>query len=109
MPKRPDITGMTFDEIAAKYGEEAAIQAGIAADPDTFELDEEWFKQARPASDVVPHVVESFHRTRGRQKAPTKKLLSIRLDSDLADHFRQSGKGWQTRLNDTLRRAVFGP
>ena len=68
MPKRPDITGMTFDEIAAKYGEEAAIQAGIAADPDTFELDEEWFKQARPASEVVPHVVESFHRTRAGRK-----------------------------------------
>ena len=105
----PDINGMTFDEIAAKYGEEAAIQAGVAADPDTFELDEGWFKQARPANEVVPHIVESFHQTRGKQKAPTKKLLSIRLDSDLADYFRESGKGWQTRLNDTLRRAVFGP
>ena len=29
---------MTSDEIAAKYGEEADIKAGIAADPDTFEL-----------------------------------------------------------------------
>ena len=100
---------MTFDEIAAKYGEEAAIQAGIAADPDTFELDEEWFKQARLACEISPHIVERFNRTRGKQKAPTKKLLSIRLDADLADHFRQSGKGWQTRLNDALRRAVFGP
>ncbi len=37
-----------FDEIAAKYGEEVAIQAGIARDPDTFEADDEWFQRARP-------------------------------------------------------------
>ena len=109
MAERPDKPRMTFDEIAAKYGEEVAIKAGISTDPDTFELDEEWFKEARPASEIVPHIVESYHGTRGKQKAPTKKLLSIRLDADLADYFRQSGKGWQTRLNDTLRRAVFGP
>ena len=28
----------TFEEIAAQEGEEAAIQAGIEADPDAFEL-----------------------------------------------------------------------
>ena len=31
----------SFKEIAGEYGEEAAINAGIAADPDTYELDEE--------------------------------------------------------------------
>ena len=36
-----DLSGWTFDEIAAVYGEEAAIQAGIAADPDTWELTED--------------------------------------------------------------------
>ncbi len=88
--------------------EEAAINAGIAADPDTFELDEEWFKRARPAIEVVPHIVERWRRTRGKQKAPPKEHISIRLDADLAAHFRAGGPGWQTRLNDTLRRAVFG-
>ena len=52
-----DLTEMTFEEIAEKYGEEAAINAGIAADPDTFELDEEWFKRARPAVEVDPELV----------------------------------------------------
>ena len=33
---KDDLTTMTFDEIAAKYGEEAAINAGIAADPDAW-------------------------------------------------------------------------
>ena len=106
--RKDALTTMTFGKIAAKYGEEAAINAGIAADPDTFELDEEWFKRARPAIEVDPDLVERWRRTRGKQKAPTKEHISIRLDADLAAHFRASGPGWQTRLNDTLRRAVFG-
>ena len=28
-----DLEGLTFDEIAERYGEDAAIAAGIAADP----------------------------------------------------------------------------
>jgi uncharacterized protein (DUF4415 family) len=103
-----DLVNLTFNEIAEKYGEEAAINAGIAADPDTFELDDAWFARARPASEVDPQLVEHSRRTRGKQKAPKKELVSIRLDSDIAAHFRSSGPGWQARLNDTLRRAVFG-
>ncbi len=103
-----DVTKMTFDEIAAKDGEEAAINAGIAADPDTFELDEEWFKRARPAGEIAPHIVEAYRRTRGKQKAPTKEQITIRLDADITAHLRKQGPGWQTHLNDTLRQAIFG-
>lgn len=46
-----DFSGLTFDEIAEEYGLEAAIQAGIAADPDTWELTEEDFAQMRPVSE----------------------------------------------------------
>ena len=42
--------------------EEAAIQAQIAEDPDDFEKDAEWFKQARPASEVAPELVEAYRR-----------------------------------------------
>ena len=50
----------TFDEIAAREGEEAAIQAGIEADPDAFELDEDWFRHASPAHEMMPHIRASF-------------------------------------------------
>lgn len=39
---------------------------------------------------------------------PQKKILSIRLDADVLDALRKSGKGWQTRVNDLLRQAVNG-
>jgi uncharacterized protein (DUF4415 family) len=39
---------------------------------------------------------------RGRRKQTT----TLRLDPDLLKHFRKSGPGWQTRINETLRRAV---
>lgn len=44
------MSDQTFHQIAAEQGEEAAIRAGIAADPDTMELDEEWFSRARPVA-----------------------------------------------------------
>ena len=107
----PDLTGMTFREIAAKYGEETAIHAGIASDPEwgPEELD---MSQARPAAEVLPELVERYEREqaerRGPQKAPTKEHISLRLDADLVEYFRNSGRGWQTRLNAMLRRSVFG-
>ena len=105
---KDELAEMTFAEIEAKYGEEVAICAGIVADPDTRELTKEDFARMRPATEVAPHIVEGYRRTRGQQKAPTKDRISIYLDADITAHFRATGKGWQTRLNDTLRRAVFG-
>lgn len=45
-------------------------------------------------------------RTRGPQKAPTKKAVSIRLDRDVLAELRRGGKGWQTRVNAMLRDAL---
>ncbi len=98
----------TPDEIEAEYGEETAINVGIARDPDAAELDDEWFTRARPAVEVHPELVESSLRRRGKQKAPTKERVTLRLDADLVAHLRSSGPGWQTRLNETLRQTVFG-
>ena len=105
---KDELANMTFVEIEAKYGEEVAICAGIVADPNTRELTDKDLARMRPADEVAPHIVEAYRRGRGKQKAPTKDRISICLDADLTAHFRASGKGWQTRLNDTLRRAVFG-
>lgn len=101
-------TDLTFDQVEDMYGEEIAIQVGIARDPDNPELTAEDFARMRPAAEVAPHIVERYRRTRGKQAAPTKVHLNVRLDADIVAHLRASGKGWQTRLNDTLRKAVLG-
>ena len=44
------------------------------------------------------------------QKAPAlpnvKQLVSLRLDSEVLEHFQDMGPGWQDRINDTLRKAA---
>ncbi len=43
---------------------------------------------------------------RGPQKAPTKKLVSLRLSPEVIDHFKASGPGWQTRIDITLLQTI---
>ena len=90
--------------------EEAAIQRGIAADPDNPEWTEADFAAARPAAEAVPAVIAAYtrRRARGPQKAPTKRLVSIRLDRDVLDALRATGRGWQVRVNEIVRRAILG-
>ncbi len=105
--KSDKFKGKSFEEISVEYGEEAAINAGIEADPETIELDEEWFKKARPASEVVPDIVESYLRLQERELEGTKIMLSIPLDADLAQYIRDLGPEWEEVVNDKLRRAFF--
>ena len=88
--------------------EEAAIQQHIAEDPDAAEWTDQDWARARPAVEVVPQIVERYRRSRGRQKAPTKAKVTVRLDADIVDYFRGTGRGWQTRLNEALRKVVDG-
>ena len=45
-----------------------------------------------------------MRRGRGRQRAPTKVLTTIRLDADVIAFFRAQGSGYQSRINEELRR-----
>ena len=88
-----------------------AINAGIAADQDNPELTKEWFDKAKPASDVFLSetytALVAMKRPRGRPKADeTKVFTAIRLDADLLDAFKATGKGWQTRVNAALRQFI---
>lgn len=69
--------------------EDARIRAGIAADPDTYEVSDEEFK---------------LMRRPGRPLGSgTKTQITLRLDVDVVDKFKASGDGWQTRINDALK------
>ena len=77
-----------------------------AWDSDNPEWTAEDFKEARPFKEVFPELYESWKRTRGPQKAPTKHLVSLRLDPDVIAHFKTQGAGWQTRINKALRKVM---
>ncbi|MDQ0420175.1 uncharacterized protein (DUF4415 family) [Peteryoungia aggregata LMG 23059] len=74
-------------------------------DGEVREMTLEDFSAFRPTRALVPEVVERWERTRGQrgpQKAPVKERVGLRLNRDVVEHFRQTGPGWQSRINDVL-------
>jgi uncharacterized protein (DUF4415 family) len=43
---------------------------------------------------------------RGPQKASTKTLVSLRLSPEVIDHFKATGRGWQTRIDGALMESI---
>ena len=77
---------------------------------DSPPLTDEELARMRPAREVLPpefiEAMDAARRARGRPPVEhPRKLVSLRLDQDVLEKFRSSGKGWQTRLNATLRKA----
>lgn len=70
-------------------------------------------KVIRPATGVLtkdgmkrtdPFIIPVFGRPPERDEP--KKQVTLRLDADLIEKFREGGAGWQSRINATLRKAV---
>ena len=76
-------------------------------DAENPEWTAEEIRQARPLMEMLPkEAVEAIRRYRGQrgpQKSPTKELISLRVDRDVAAAYRATGAGWQTRANEALR------
>lgn len=54
----------------------------------------------------IPELDDNFFRN-ARLVAPVrKKQITMRLDEDILDWFKASGKGYQTRMNAVLRAYV---
>lgn len=63
--------------------------------------------KAQRGVDVLPaEVLGAFKQARGPQKTATKQPVSLRLDRDVVEHFKATGAGWQSRINETLRKAM---
>lgn len=55
---------------------------------------------------TVTHQGKVIRKGRGPQKAPTKERITIRLSPEVVEHFRSTGEGWQTRMDDALRGVI---
>jgi uncharacterized protein (DUF4415 family) len=71
------VKGMTEEE----------LEASIAADPDDVHAPVDWTKAVKG----LP---------------PAKRDVHIRIDVDVLDWFKQTGRGYQTRINEVLRAFV---
>jgi uncharacterized protein (DUF4415 family) len=61
--------------------EEARINAGIAADPDTYELSDEDISRLQPY----------------------KRTVTLNLTPSVVDAFQATGEGWQTLIDTALQ------
>lgn len=87
--------------------EEARIQRLIASDPDAPEATDEQLKKAQPFDEAFPELADAMRKHAGGRprKANPKVPVSIRLDPDVVAKFKATGPGWQSRINEALRRA----
>lgn len=74
-------------------------------DKDNPEWTEADFRRAKPAAEVLP---PSLHtklgiRRRGPQKDPTKERITIRVSASVVKTFRDTGPGWQARMDAALQ------
>jgi len=94
------IIRMTSEEIRKKYPLDkkalAKIKKACKKAPDMTDPDN---------PDVTELLAKGFARRVGRPKIEfTKEKINIRFDHDVAIALRSLGKGWSTKVNDTMRK-----
>jgi len=103
MTKSKRASGSDLARLDATTDEDIARQ--IAEDPDAApELTEELLERAEFFEG------DRFVRRVGRpQGSGAKELVTLRIDREVLAHFRATGPGWQTRMNDALRASLPKP
>ena len=75
--------------IATKVPTDKVLQAQVDADEDVAPLAT---AEELDAATLVP--------------GPTRTLISLRVDNDVLDAYKSTGKGWQTRMHEVLATSV---
>lgn len=90
--------------------EDAVITAAALSDPDNPPLTDDELARMQPVW-AFPELVAvlQHHGKLGRPALPEaekKQRVTLYLDPDVLTALKQGGKGWQTRANAALRRAL---
>ena len=91
--------------------EDAAINAQIAADPDDFELDEEWFKNAKPTKELFPETYRWARQRKADLEAGVIQNVHITLPAHVVAWFKSQagldgetgGTAWIELIERTLQ------
>ncbi|MBS0349816.1 MAG: BrnA antitoxin family protein [Proteobacteria bacterium] len=71
------------------------------------ELTRAAIKKMRHAHEVLPeHLLTILPRKvgqRGPQKSPVKILTTIRYSPEVLEYFKETGSGWQKRIDEALK------
>ena len=100
---RPQLPPMSDEE-------DAEITAAAESDPDNPIWTDQMFAESRPVwafPDLV--AILQHHGKLGRPPLPDaakKQRVTLYLDPDVLAALKADGKGWQTRANAALRRAL---
>lgn len=86
-----------------KKGYTAKDLRAVSDNPEWTKAD---FKKAKSFADALPELAASTRKGRGPNKAPTKRLVSIRLSPDVIEHFKSKGPGWQGEIDAALRKVA---
>ncbi|MBS0611977.1 MAG: BrnA antitoxin family protein [Proteobacteria bacterium] len=84
----------------------------VRADRDNPAWTKETVARARKAREVLPAIFGAataarMLKPRGRPKSGhARTLISLRLPPDTLARWKATGPGWQTRMAETLRKAV---
>jgi uncharacterized protein (DUF4415 family) len=93
MPTNRDLSKFTAEEVA---------------EVESPELTNEELASLRPDSEALPPKLFAALTARrpgqrGPQKAPTKKVVTLRVDPDIVEGYRATGDGWQRRMQAALK------
>jgi uncharacterized protein (DUF4415 family) len=85
------------------YGSDFAKMDAHVIQPEEYDELPEWTDEMFATADLY-HGEKLIRR--GRPVSASKKILTtLRLDTDVVERFRATGKGWQSRINEVLRQA----
>jgi uncharacterized protein (DUF4415 family) len=90
------------------FGSNFKVLDAHVISPEEYEEMPEWTDAQIAAADLHEDG-KLIRRGRGRPPSPQrKKEVKFRLDPDIVDKLRATGRGWMTRANAMLREAVLG-
>ena len=79
----------------------------LEIDPDNPIWTKRDFERALPVHGMtLSEAAQALRKARGKQLAPKKIAISIRLEPEIVAHFKKDGAGWQQRMEAVLMKVV---